>query len=128
MKIFSLMSLIFLSTLHQYIGKDQQTAITIQGKVISLEESFPLKDVTVNVKGTNRSAVTGANGKFSLSILPEDKILVIQLASYQTAEVAIHDKPDYEIVLQHSGSDASVINKVFQTTNIFNQSAIVHCR
>ena len=113
------MSLIFLSTLHQYIGVSVPTSTDIHGKVISFEESLSLKDVTVSVKGTTRVAKTQTDGRFTLSIQPGDKILVISLAEYQTTEIAITSKSEYEIALKHASTNARLIkNDLYSPTSI----------
>ena len=103
------MSLIFLSTLHQYIGDVQPKSTIIHGKVVSFEESLSLKGATVTVKGTGNFTVTQANGSFSLTVQPGDKTLVVSLAEYQTQEVTISTKTDYEIVLKRTVNEVALL-------------------
>ena len=95
--------IIFFASFFYTIPAENKGTI-ISGKVISFEESFALDGADVMIKGTNRSARTQPDGTFSLSIQPEDKILVISLAEYQPAEISITSKSDYEIVLKRKGS------------------------
>jgi hypothetical protein len=58
------MSLIFLSTLHQYVGVTVLPADTdIHEKVISFEESLSLKDAIIAVKGTTKVVKTQTDGR-----------------------------------------------------------------
>ena len=114
------MSLIFLSTLHQYIGVTVPAVADIQGKVISFEESLSLKGATVSVKGTTRVAKTQTDGRFTLSIQPGDKTLVVSLDEYQTTEIAITTKSEYEIVLKHTSTVARLIKNDLYSPTSFN--------
>jgi hypothetical protein len=107
----------------------QNTGTIIYGKVISFEESFPIEGVAVAIKGTSNSTVTQADGTFSLTISPTDKLLMISGNAYQTTEVAIaSNKTNYEIALQRkSNSQVSVHNSLLPSTK-FNNTAIVHGR
>jgi hypothetical protein len=107
----------------------QNKGTVIYGKVISFEESFPLEGVAVAVKGTSNSTGTQADGTFSLTISPADKILVISGNEYQSTEVTIAaNKTDYEIVLQRKGnSQANVKNSSLPSTK-FQITAIADGR
>ncbi len=83
----------------------QHKAVTISGKVISFEESLALEGVSINVKGTNKNSGTQADGTFSISIAPGDKLLVFSLAGYRTEELTITDRTDYEVILKREGTD-----------------------
>jgi hypothetical protein len=72
----------------------------VNGKVISFEESFPLEGVGIVVKGTKNATGTQTDGTFTLSVSPEDKILVISFDGYETQELKITSSRDYEIVLK----------------------------
>lgn len=78
----------------------QAKKINIIGKVISFEESFPLEGVSVVVKGTKNITGTQADGTFTLTLLPEDILLVVSYDGYETQEVKISSARDYEIVLR----------------------------
>jgi hypothetical protein len=113
------MSLIFLSTLHQYIGVTVPAGTDIHGKVISFEESLSLKDAAIAVKGTKKVVKTQTDGRFSLNIQPGDKILIVSLAEYQTTEINITSKSEYEIVLKRASSDAHLLkNDIYSPTSI----------
>jgi hypothetical protein len=80
----------------------QSKAIIINGKVTSFEESLPLEDVGVQVKGGSNSTGTQADGTFSLQVSPEDKILQLRLTGYETKEIPITKSKEYDIVLKRS--------------------------
>jgi iron complex outermembrane receptor protein len=113
------MSLIFLSTLHHYIGVTIPASTDIHGKVISFEESLSLKDATISVKGTTKVVKTQTDGRFTLSVQPGDKMLIVSLAEYQTTEISITSKSEYEIVLKRTISDAHLLkNDIYSPTSI----------
>lgn len=82
----------------------QSKPYTISGKVTSFEESLALEGVGIYVKGSKYFTGTQADGTFSLDILPENKILVFELKDYETLEIKITGKKDYDIVLKRTNS------------------------
>ena len=82
----------------------QDNQRTIYGKVISFEESFPLKDVRVSVKGVQSSTSTQSDGTFSLKISSDDKVIVISLDGYEIKEISLTKAAEYNIVLTKKGS------------------------
>ena len=94
MKIYLALLTLFLTAMVPPANK------TITGKVTSFEESFPIKGVVVRVKGTNVSTQTIDNGTFSLSIPDEGQSLTFTLAGYQSKEVPITKKAQYNVVLE----------------------------
>ena len=97
------MALIFLTSLNYFFVHAQTKNFTINGKVISFEESLGLEGVSINVKGTDKNSGTQADGTFSIALAPEDKILVFKLDGYQTEEVSISSQKSYDIVLKRNG-------------------------
>ena len=90
----------------------QAKTVTIHGKVISFEESLPLEGVSIHVKGTTFYTGTQADGTFSLDVKSDGKLLVLELNEYETAEVALDGKSEYDIVLKRADTSAH-----FQTTS-----------
>jgi hypothetical protein len=78
----------------------QDTQRTIYGKVISFEESFPLKDVSVSVKDGKSLTSTKANGTFTLKVSENEKLILVSQEGYQTKEVPLTKSAEYNIVLQ----------------------------
>lgn len=60
-----------------------QTAVT--GRVTDARDGSPLSGVTITIKNTNVSAVTGADGRFSLNAA-ENSTLVFSYVGYQNVE------------------------------------------
>jgi TonB-dependent starch-binding outer membrane protein SusC len=98
-KVFANVLLLFL-LVYSITAMAQPKPVTINGKITSFEESLPLEGVSVRVKGSGNSTGTQADGSFSLSILPEEKILVVSLAGYGIKEVPITNAREYNIVLR----------------------------
>lgn len=118
--------ILFLATFF-YTTQAQIKSKVISGKVISFEESFALEGASIIVKGTSRFTGTQPNGTFSLSIQPEDKILIISLAEYQPAEIYITSKNDYEIVLKRKGSFGATTVKPLPSS-FLNKTLMIHCK
>jgi TonB-linked SusC/RagA family outer membrane protein len=59
--------------------------VQVTGKVTDQKDSSPLAGVTVTVKNMQRSAVSNAEGSFSISA-PQDGTLVFSFVSYQNVE------------------------------------------
>ena len=70
-----------------FIAAGNSTVIT--GKVID-DQGTPLAGVNVTVKNFSRTTITDINGKYQLSVLPEDKTLVFSFTGYETREVKIN--------------------------------------
>jgi hypothetical protein len=78
----------------------QSKPVTINGKITSFEESLPLEGVSVRVKSNKTSTGTQADGTFSLSVLPDEKILLVSLPGYEKKEIPITNAREYDIVLK----------------------------
>ncbi|CAD0007349.1 MULTISPECIES: carboxypeptidase-like regulatory domain-containing protein [Flavobacterium] len=59
---------------------------TISGTVRGSYKGEPLPGVTIIATESGKSAVTDSNGKFSLSITKQDKLLSISYIGYETLE------------------------------------------
>lgn len=79
----------------------------IEGTVTD-ENKSPLSFVTVNIKGTNKGAVTDKNGKFSLEVTPA-ATLVVRAVGFLTKEVGAGTGPTLQIVLSESASDLNEV-------------------
>lgn len=121
------MALILFFATFFYTTQAQIKSKVISGKVISFEESFALEGASIIVKGTSRFTGTQPNGTFSLSIQPEDKILIISLAEYQPAEIYITSKNDYEIVLKRKSSFGVTTVKPLPSS-FLNKTLMIHCK
>lgn len=79
----------------------QNTKVT--GTVISADDGLPVIGASVMVKGTTIGTVTDADGKFTLSVPPEGKILQISYIGMNQQEVAV--KPVINVLLQTDTQD-----------------------
>jgi TonB-linked SusC/RagA family outer membrane protein len=66
---------------------------------ITNETGQPLSGVSVQIKGSNKGAITNDNGQFSLEV-PDDAILVISYVGYQSQEVSVAGKTTLDIAMQ----------------------------
>jgi len=88
----------------------QSKTFTISGKVISSEESFALEGVSIVIKGTNKYTGTQADGTFSIDVSDENKILIFELKEYETQEITIAGKKEYNVVLIRKGNSTHLLN------------------
>ena len=75
---------------------DQQTLITIRGKVVDVESGLPLVFATVAVKETNVSIVTNIDGEFTLKIgeTVTSKNIEVTYLGYRNKVIPISDLKD----------------------------------
>ena len=59
---------------------------TVKGKVLDKKDGTPIEGVTVQVKGTKTSTVTGADGAFTLRA-PQSATLIFTFVGYASQEV-----------------------------------------
>jgi len=86
MKKLLLASLCFLFFAIQTFAQSR----TVTGTVTAKDDGGPMPGVSVKLKGTNTATITGADGKFSISV-PEtsSKTLIFAFIGYATVEKAI---------------------------------------
>ena len=77
--------------------------VKVTGTVTSGEDGEPIIGATILVKGTNIGTITDLNGKFSLDVPEENKILQISFVGMTMQEVAV--KPQVMVVLQADVTD-----------------------
>ncbi|HTL09921.1 MAG TPA: TonB-dependent receptor [Chitinophagaceae bacterium] len=75
---------------------------TVSG-VVSGDDSLPLPGVTVNVKGTKKSTLTNADGRFSLSASRGD-VLQLSYVGFATQELKVGDNDVLSIILQRGNA------------------------
>jgi len=72
---------------------------TITGKVTS-EDGTPLAGASVRIKGTSKGTTTDSKGVFKISVLENEKTLLISFTGYKEIEVSISfDKSNYDVRL-----------------------------
>lgn len=105
----SITMILFLSLL-AFNASAQTKSFTISGSVTSFEESLALEGVSIVVKGTKNFSGTQADGSFSIDVTPEDNVLIFELQDYETQEVKIEGKKQYDIVLKRSNNNFQKIS------------------
>ena len=81
--------------------KVSNTSRVITGQVTG-ENNEPLPGVTVQQKGTGKSAITNADGSFSITVNNDAKVLVFSYVGMETQEVDISGKSNILINLKPS--------------------------
>jgi len=86
-----------------YLSTSQQSGKKIAGKV-SDSSGAPIPGATILVKGTTTGVTTANDGKFSL-ILPADaKVLVFSFVGMRSQEVAVGAKSEYNVLLSEEST------------------------
>lgn len=86
----------------------EQQKIFVKG-VVKDDRGNTLPGVTIAVKGTNKVAITDANGNFSVQVAPSDKILVFSFIGMKKLEVAIDKQAFINVTLY---SETSTLDEV----------------
>lgn len=76
----------------------EQQERKVSGKVTDAS-GVPIPGATVLVKGTTNGVITDSNGKFSLGLSSDAKILTFSFVGMRTQEEIIRSKSEYNIVL-----------------------------
>ncbi|QDH81302.1 TonB-dependent receptor [Echinicola soli] len=80
------------------LRSETQEAIDISGIVVD-QEGEPLIGVTILAKGTNNGTATDLEGKFTLSGVKDDAILIVSYIGYETQEVNVAGQRNMTITL-----------------------------
>jgi len=85
--------------------------VQISGTVTGSEDGLPLPGVNVTVKGTTLGAITGNDGKYTLSAPAGSQALVFSFIGFITQEVPIEGRTVVDVVLesQLTGLDEVVV-------------------
>jgi TonB-linked SusC/RagA family outer membrane protein len=73
--------------------------VQISGTVTSSEENLALPGVSVTVKGTTLGMITGADGKYAISIPANSQTLVFSFIGFKSQEIPIAGKTVIDVVL-----------------------------
>ncbi|NIG55315.1 TonB-dependent receptor [Chitinophaga sp. Cy-1792] len=79
--------------------------LTVKGKVTGAESGETLPGVTVRVKGGAEGAVTGVDGRYSLTTSHANAILVFTFTGYTTQEIPVNNRNVVDVVLQTTNKD-----------------------
>src|SRR5512139_987836 len=74
--------------------------VLISGTVTGSEDGLPLPGVNITVKGTTVGAITGADGKYSLSAPAGSQALIFSFIGFVTQEVPIQGRTTVNVVLR----------------------------
>jgi len=77
----------------------QQQQITVRGQVRDAQGN-PLPGVTVVVKGTTQGTITDTEGRYSLSNVPGNAVLIFSFVGMQTVEIAAEGKQQIDVVME----------------------------
>jgi TonB-linked SusC/RagA family outer membrane protein len=72
---------------------------SVNGKVTNQQTNEPIQGVTVTLKGTNRSTLTGAYGGFSISVPTSQAVLVFSYVGFASREIAVTRPGPYAIAM-----------------------------
>jgi len=89
------------------IPKQPYADITVTGTVS--DESGPIPGVSVSLKGTDRAVMTGATGKYSISV-PDTATLIFTYVGYTTQEIKVNKRTTVDVKL--ASSDTMLENVV----------------
>ncbi|WP_245994862.1 TonB-dependent receptor [Mangrovibacterium diazotrophicum] len=111
-KIDEVLNLLFEGTTVKYVIKDRQIILTNlneetqsvqqQGDVrgtISSANGDPIPGATVVVKGTNNGTITDFDGKYTLTNVSPDAVLLVSFVGMQAQEVAVGGQSVVNVVL-----------------------------
>ncbi len=81
------------------INYTNQNDLIVKGKVTDIITGQSMVGVNVKIKGSSAGTVTDVNGRFSLSAA-ENATLVISFIGYESIEIPVKGKADFEIRMQ----------------------------
>lgn len=84
--------------------------IPIKG-IVKDNNGIPLPGATVRIKGSATGTSTDINGRFSIAVQP-NAVLVVSYAGFQSVEVAVSNKTNFDIVLSE---DTKLLSEVVVT-------------
>ncbi len=78
--------------------------IPVSGKVTSATDNSPMPGVTVQVKGTQKGAITDINGSYKLDVAPKST-LVFSFIGMKSIEVAVNNQSQINVQLEEDRVD-----------------------
>ncbi|RZK24866.1 MAG: SusC/RagA family TonB-linked outer membrane protein, partial [Flavobacterium sp.] len=89
---------------------------TITGKITDGEDGSPLFGVSIRVKGSVNGTISNAEGNFSLTVKPTDKVLVLSYIGYVTKELPLTALIKYEVSLAKDSKQLDEVVIAFGTS------------
>jgi TonB-linked SusC/RagA family outer membrane protein len=74
--------------------------VQIIGTVTSSEDGQPVPGVSVTVRGTTLGIITGADGKYVISVPTTSKTLMFSFIGFRTQEIAVAGKTRIDVILE----------------------------
>jgi iron complex outermembrane receptor protein len=108
MKRITVLFLCFLTGISSVMAQN----VSISGVVTSAGDGLPVIGASVKVKGTSVGMTTDVDGKFTLNISKEAKVLEVSYLGYVTQEISVGNRTYFEIVMQE---DSKVLDEVVVT-------------
>ena len=99
----------FLALLLCCYGTATNAQTTVSGTVTDAETNSGMPGVNVIVKGMVNGTVTDVNGKYSLQVPEEGKVLVFSSVGYETAEIEINGRSVIDVAM---ASDLQSLSEV----------------
>lgn len=100
--LFLLVGLVLLGT--QLLAQNR----TITGRVTD-EQGAAISNASVVVKGTSQGTTTSVDGRFTLSVPPSAKALVISSVSFQTKEISLSGAATVNVTLSAGNTDMNEV-------------------
>lgn len=79
-------------------GLYAQGSYTVQGRVVDSNQD-PLPGVNIIEKGTINGAITGMDGKYTISVAGEQSMIIFSFIGYLTEEVAVGGRSNIDMIL-----------------------------
>ena len=82
------------------IEKPEWVQLTVSGQVTDTDNK-PLEGVSIIIKGTSRGTTTGVDGRYSLSNVQENAVLVFSNIGFTAQEVSVKGRKNINVKLTH---------------------------
>lgn len=82
-----------------HAGAEAQRSVPITGRIMDQAKGTPLEGVSITVKGSNKGTLTDQNGNFKLQVDNENAVLVFSLIGYETKEMPVGGRTDFQLSL-----------------------------
>lgn len=102
------------------ITEAQQSVITLTGQITDGQE--PLPGVTVRLKELSRTAISGADGGFSLQATPGNHSITFEILGYRSKSIELGVKQDYDFGKIELEPDTRALNELVVTGQFGPQS------
>lgn len=76
----------------------------VTGTVVN-EKGEPLAGASIMIRGTQRGTTTGSDGRYSLSSVDRNAVLVVSIIGYQTREIPVNGRSVIPVVMQPAESN-----------------------